>query len=228
MKARGACVAFFLSAGLTAAPITITSGSMVITGNLSGSFHLVSDSFDISGSLINAEEEPIFTPLPFLPLGSPVDPQLLGNQVQPYTGSGTIDRVNYPSLYFGVLTCESCSGPASDFEFSGPEAPLGFPVFTAPFRMGGTVSVYPTFAQSAGNCLLCAVPWTGAGIETIHSQLLPSDYYAYAPPVEFDFVPEPGSVLLTALGGAVFVFAAGRALARKEAVPSCGRKHMKG
>jgi len=83
-------------------------------------------------SSINAEEEPIFTPLPFLHWEVRLTRHrwALGCGLTPVPAP-PMALINYPSLYFGVLTCESYSGPASYFVFTGPDVPLGFPVFTA-------------------------------------------------------------------------------------------------
>ncbi|HZQ50956.1 MAG TPA: hypothetical protein VFB14_02105 [Bryobacteraceae bacterium] len=215
MKASAFCILLFLSAGAaTADPVTITSGSVVATGNFDGTFHLVSDTFDISGAMINANEDPIiFEPLgPYVNLGNAVDPWMSGDSLQPFMGSGTIDGIHYDSISFGAITCDSCRGPASYFDFTGPSVPLELPEITAAFTMSGEFSAYTTGNQANGDCLLCAVPWSGAGVAIIHTQLFPNGEYGYQAPLTYDFVPEPQSMLLIA-GGAAFLFF-GRALFR--------------
>jgi hypothetical protein len=204
MKLVAPLILLVLSAGLlTAAPITITSGSIVITGNSSGTFHLVSDTFDLSGTLFNPNGSAgsIFPGdiSPFIKPGDPISPQVLGDTFAPDTGSGTINRVYYDSLSFNCLLCPG-SGSLSSFNFNGPPVPFESPVFTAPSILAGFLSVY-----SSSSCLICNVPWAGLGIETVRTQLFPNNEYGYVPPLEYDFVPEPGSVLLTAGGLAVFL-----------------------
>ena len=205
MKLGAPLILLVLGAGLlTAAPITVTGGSIIITGNFSGTFHLISDTFDISGTLFNPNFMAIFLPLgPYVKPGDPNSPQELGNTFGPFTGSGTINGVHYDSMSF--VTCSSCLGPGSFFTFDGPSAPFELPVFTAPFTVSGVLSVYTSGSAQTGDCLICGALLTGSGTETVHTQLFPNGEYGYAPPLEYDFVPEPSSVLLTGLAMAMFL-----------------------